>query len=56
MTDDERIRDAIADIDGALKDHREFGPYYDPKEIDEMCALRDKLRARLSLQREDGSA
>lgn len=56
MSELDRIRDAIADIDGALKEHQEFGPYYDTKEIDEMHALRDKLRARLSLQREATSA
>ena len=42
------MRDALESIEDALKDHRDFGPYYDDKEIAEINALRDQFRARLS--------
>lgn len=52
MSEADRVRDALESIEDALRDHRDFGPYYDDKEIAEINALRDQFRARLSLTEE----
>lgn len=48
MTDAERIREAIADIDHAMQEPE----HYSEQEKAEAAALRDELRARLMVKEE----
>lgn len=47
MTDTDNIRNALADIDHALKDAEMSGQPYDAAELAEIEAIRASLEARL---------
>ena len=49
MSEQQQIRDALADIANALKEHRDFGPYYDESELKEIAVQQQQLERRLKL-------
>ncbi len=48
MSEQQQIRDALADIESALKEHRIY-PAYDDNEMETITALQEELKARLKL-------
>lgn len=56
MTDREDAEHALADIIKALKDHEEYGPYYDDAELAQIAAKRADLVQRLeAMEKEEAT-
>ena len=52
MSEQQQIRDALADIESALKEHRIY-PAYDDNEMETITALQEQLEARLQLTEQE---